>query len=296
MATTPEVHVDHISEILALLELEQDGDNAFVGEHPVTLQQRTFGGQVMAQALAAMYRTIPAERLCHSLKGYFLRPGVTSSSLTYTVARLRDGGSFSTRRVNASQGGRDIFVMSASFKKPEEGIEHAALPSKPPTPPEECVPLTDQLRTMAPAAASMWDEWAAIDTRFVGFSNREMSEGARLQVWLRSVGDMPDDPRIHQMVLAYASDLTPLVVSALAHPEALGSPHLQLATIDHSMWFHRPIRVDDWVLYDQASPNAANALGLSFGSLYDARGVLGAHAVQEGLIRSGDGRQRRGLV
>ncbi len=289
--------MDHISEILALLELRRAGDDTFVGHHPVTLQQRTFGGQVMAQALAAMYRTVPAERLCHSLKGYFLRPGVTSSEIAYTVTRPRDGGSFTTRRVTASQGGRDIFMMSASFKEPEDGREHAALPSKPPTRPEDCLPLTAHLRTMSPAAADMWErEWSAIDTRFVGFSNRETSEGPRMQVWLRSVGDVPDDPRVHQMVLAYASDLTLLVVSTLAHPQMFGSPHLQLATIDHSMWFHRPIRVDDWVLYDQSSPNAANALGLSFGSLYDAHGVLGAHAVQEGLIRLGDGRERRGLV
>ncbi|MFT3875006.1 MAG: acyl-CoA thioesterase II [Propioniciclava sp.] len=289
--------MDHISEILDLLELDSCGHDTFIGKHPVTLQQRTFGGQVMAQALAAMYRTVPSERLCHSLKGYFLRAGVTSEDITYTVARPRDGGSFTTRGVTASQGGHEIFTMSASFKEPEDGLEHAALPSKPPTPPESCVPLTEQLRTVAPQFAAMWErEWAAIDTRFVGFSNRETSEGARMQVWLRSVGDVPDDPRIHQMVLAYASDLTLLVVSALAHPQTFGSPDLQIATIDHSMWFHRPIRVDDWVLYDQSSPNAANALGLSFGSLYDEHGALGAHAVQEGLIRLGDERRRRGLV
>lgn len=288
--------MDHISEVLALLELRPAGEDVYLGRHPATLQQRTFGGQVMAQALAAMYRTVPTQRLCHSLKGYFLRPGVTEADIAYTVTRPRDGRSFTTRRVTASQGGQDIFVMSASFKETEDGLEHAAVPSKPPTPPQECAPFTDRLRMMAPAAAEMWErEWAAIDTRFVGFSNRETSEGPRLQVWLRTVGAMPDDPRIHQMVLAYASDLTLLVVSTLAHPETFGSPDLQLATIDHSMWFHRPIRVDDWVLYDQSSPNAANALGLSFGSLYDASGFLGAHAVQEGLIRLGDGR-RRGLV
>lgn len=289
--------MQHISEILDLLELRQESADVFVGEHPDTEQQRVFGGQVMAQALSAVYRTVPPERLAHSLKGYFLRAGSTAEPIQYRVIRTRDGGSFTTRRVNASQGGEDIFVMSVSLKVPEEGLEHAAVPHKPPTPPEDCPRLSTVMGERSRRTAEVWErEWAALDTRFVGFSHRGQTDGLRMQVWLKSVGSMPDDPRLHQMVLAYASDLTLLGVSTLPHPDAFGSPRLQMATIDHSMWFHRHIRADEWVLYDQSSPNATNALGLSFGKLFDAQGVLGAHAVQEGLIRMTDGRRRRGLV
>lgn len=282
--------MDHISEVLDLLDLQRLDTDLFAGRHPETEQQRTFGGQVMAQALAALYRTVPDDRLCHSLKGYFLRPGSTASDIHYTVARTRDGGSFTTRRVTASQSGRDIFVMSASFKVVEEGLDHAAVPSKPPIPPEECPRLSQVLGMRSPRTAEMWErEWAALDTRHVGSSHRELSQGPRLQVWLRTVGEMPDDPRLHQMVLAYASDMTLLGVTTLPHPEAFGSPRLQMATVDHSMWFHRHIRADGWVLYDQSSPNAANGLGFARGELYDEAGVLGASTSQEGLIRLVDG-------
>lgn len=289
--------MQHIDELLALLQLRADGDDTFVGEHPETRQQRTFGGQVMAQALAAVYRTMPADRLAHSLKGYFLAPGSTADPLTYRVNRTRDGGSFSTRGVQALQGGREIFTMTVSCKAPEDGLTHQVAPTKPPAPPEECPRLAAVLGERSPRTAEVWErEFAALDTRFVGYSNREGGEGMRMQMWLRTVGELPEDPRVHQMVLAYASDLTLLAVSTLPHPEAFGSPSLQMATVDHSLWFHRPIRADEWVLYDQASPNAGNALGLSIGRLYGADGVLGAHAVQEGLIRMADGRERRGLV
>lgn len=289
--------MQHIRELLALLELRQGDGDTFTGEHPSTERQRTFGGQVMAQALAAVYRTVPADRIAHSLKGYFLRPGSTAAPITYRVSRTRDGGSFSTRRVTAWQGEAEIFMMSTSLKVPEEGLDHAAVPHKPPTPPEDCPRLADVLGERSPRTAEVWErEWAALDTRFVGFSHREQSDGMRMQVWMRSVGEMPPDVRLHQMVLAYASDLTLLAVSTLPHTDAFGSPRLQMATIDHSMWFHRPIRADEWVLYDQSSPNASNALGLSFGKLFDAHGVLGADAVQEGLIRLTDERPRRGLV
>lgn len=289
--------MEHISEVLDLLDLQQRSADVYVGEHPDTEQQRTFGGQVMAQALAAMYRTVDEDRLCHSLKCYFLRAGSTASGIVYEVDRSRDGGSFTTRRVTASQNGHDIFVMSASFKVPEEGLEHAAVPFKPPVPPEECPRLADVLAQRSPRTKEVWErEWAALDTRYVGYSNRESAQGPRLQIWMRAVGEMPDDPRLHQMVLAYASDLTLLSVSTLPHPTAFGSPRMQMATIDHSMWFHRPLRIDEWVLYDQSSPNAANALGLSFGKIFDADGVLRAQAAQEGLIRMADDRERRGLV
>lgn len=290
--------MDHIDQVLDLLEVKRIGPDVFVGENPDTHLQRVFGGQVMGQSLAAMYHTVASDRLAHSLMGYFLRPGSTAAPIEYVVTRTRDGGSFSSRRVTASQGGHDIFVMSASFKVPEEqGLEHALAPLPDLAPPEDCPSLASVLGRRSPWTAEIWErEWAALDARWItdslGSSNGEPS----LQMWIRSVGALPDDPRVHQMVLAYASDLTLLPVSTLTHPEAFGSPRLQMATIDHSMWFHRPIRADEWVLYDQTSPNLNNALGFSRGRLFAQDGTLGANAVQEGLIRIGDARPRTGLV
>lgn len=286
----------HIDELLAILDLTHEMGDVYTGQHPASAHQRVFGGQVMAQALSAMYRTVDAERLAHSIKGYFLRAGSTAAPIHYVVERVRDGGSFTTRRVRAVQHQKDIFVMSASFKTPEDGVEHTAVADAPAVDPAGLPRLADMLGESSPAAAARWeDEWAALDVRAAGMEPTGPT-GPHLQVWLRTVGDLPDDPRIHQEVLAYASDLTLLAVSLIPHPEAFATTDLQMATIDHSLWFHRPLRADDWVLYDQTSPNAGNALGLSIGRLHDRSGTLGAHAVQEGLIRIPDGRERRGLV
>ncbi len=289
--------MDHIDQVLDLLNVARVAPDVFVGENPDTDLQRVFGGQVMGQALHAMYATMEEDRLAHSMKSYFVRPGTTSAPLQYTVARTRDGGSFSSRNVVASQGGQDIFVMSASFKVAEDGLEHAtAAPAGVPEP-AACPPLSTVLGALSPRTAEVWErEWASLDTRYIRGTEDAGGEDPRLQIWFRAVGEMPEDPRLHQMVLAYASDLTLLAVSTLAHPEAFGSPRLQMATIDHSMWFHRPIRADRWVLYDQVSPDANNALGFSMGSLFAHDGTLGAHAVQEGLIRMADARPRNGLV
>ncbi|MDN5569893.1 MAG: acyl-CoA thioesterase II [Propionibacteriaceae bacterium] len=277
--------MQHIDELLELLRLDDAGDHVFTGRHPETMMQRTFGGQVMAQALAAAYRTVADDRICHSLKGYFLRGGATDTSIEYHVGRTRDGGTFSTRNIRALQHGREIFQMAASFKTPESGLEHAELPMQTPIPPGDCPDLAAVLGERSQRAAQLWEkEWAAIDARFVPTAP-QVNGGARMQVWIRSHGDLPDDPRIHQMVLAYASDLTLLGVTTLLHPDAFGSPRLQMATIDHSMWFHRAIRADDWVLYDQSSPNASNGLGFARGRLYNEAGVVGASTTQEGLIR-----------
>lgn len=287
--------MQHIDEVLDLLDLAEVAEDTFRGEHPETLLQRSFGGQVMAQALSAFYRTLPEDRLAHSVKGYFLRPGSTRSSIDFVVTRTRDGSTFSTRRVQAVQDDRVIFTMSGSFKTWEDGLEHASVPAKPPIPPLECRTLAEVMGTRSRVSADVWErEWGALEARYVGDSYFTHGSGARMQVWLRAHGELPDDPRIHQMILAYASDLTLLAVSTVPHPEAFLSADLQMATIDHSMWFHRPIRADGWVLYDQFSPTATNALGLSWGRLYSEEGVLGASAAQEGLIRLPDGRQNAG--
>lgn len=274
----------HVEDLVDLLHLDDLGDDRFLGRQPHTLLQRTFGGQVMAQALAAVYATVAEDRLAHSLKGYFVRPGAPDVPITYVVTRSRDGGTFSSRRLHALQDDREIFMMTASFKLPEEGLEHAQKPARPASNPETCPPLAEVLGSLSSTGAQVWEqEWAALDTRYGGMDTH--AGGTRMQIWFRARGVLTDDPRVHQMVLAYASDLTLLAASLVGHRGAMGSPRLQMATVDHSTWFHRPIRADRWVLYDQTSPNAANGLGLSFGRLYDADGILGASTAQEGLIR-----------
>nr|NLI51247.1 acyl-CoA thioesterase II [Propionibacterium sp.] len=274
-----------IDDLMALLELERVNDLEFVGRHPETRFQRSFGGQVMAQCLEAAYRTMTDERLCHSLSGYFLRPGSTDAPITYRVFSTRDGRGFSTRRVVAEQGGRELFVMASSFKTAEAGLEHQIAPYSPPAPPERCRPLADVLARDATTRERWLKEWGALDVRYVESSrDNPILENARLMVWVRTVGQLGDDPRLHQEVLAYLSDLTLLPSATVPHDVDLYSDRMQMATINHSMWFHRPIRADGWVLYDQVSPSASNGLGFSFGRLY-AGGVLGASCAQEGLIR-----------
>ncbi len=282
-----------LDDLIALLDLEPIEKDLYRGQHPETQLQRSFGGQVMAQALRAANSTVPTERVCHSLKGYFLRPGSTSAPILYSVVRARDGGSFSTRRVKAIQHGETIFLMSCSFKEPEEGLEHAEAVHHAARPPEECPPLAGEMSQRSAQAAELWErEWSSLDVRFACDSRSHPEEtGARSQVWIRAAGRLPDDPRLHQEVLAYASDMTLLAVSTVPHPVEFLAPTVQMATIDHSMWFHRPIRADEWVLYDQHSPNASNGLGFSLGRLY-SHGVLGASTAQEGLIRVVDPARR----
>lgn len=276
-----------VAELVSLLDLKDLGRRRFRGEHPETQMQRSFGGQVLAQALAAMYRTVPEDRLCHSLSGYFLQPGSTTSSIVYDVQLTREGRSFATRRVVAEQAGRTIFVMSASFKQAEDGFEHQVAAYQPPAPPELCPPLAVVLGSRSATAQEHWEEeWGgALDVRFADSTPATaVEQSARMLVWVKTTGSLDADPRLHQQILAYESDLTILAVSTLTHPIDFYSRRLQAATINHTMWFHRNIRADGWVLYDQMSPNASNALGFSLGRLY-SRNVLGASCAQEGLIR-----------
>jgi len=275
-----------VDELLDILTLEPRGGLVFRGQHPATHMQRSFGGQVLAQALSAAYATIGDDRLCHSLSSYFLRPGVTSAPIDYHVTATRDGRGFSTRRVVATQAGRDIFVMSGSFKTPEVGLDHQLAPYAPPIPPDQCPPLAEILARRSRAGRQHWeDEWGVLDVRYVDSSLANPLEAtARMTVWVKTVDSLGDDPRVHQEILAYASDLTILAVATVPHDIDFYSPRMQMATINHTMWFHRPIRADGWVLYDQQSPSASNGLGFSTGRLY-AGGVLGASCAQEGLIR-----------
>jgi len=275
-----------VGELVELLDVRQIDELQFQGDHPQTAMQRSFGGQVLAQALSAAYRTVAGARRCHSLASYFLRPGSTAAAIDYRVSVTRDGRGFSNRRVVASQQGQDIFVMSGSFKDPEDGLDHQMPPFSPPPPPSACRPLSDVLARNSAVARQHWeDEWGVLDVRYVESSLENPLAGTpRLTVWVKTVDALGDDPPLHQQVLAYASDLTILAAATVPHQVDFYDPRMQMATINHSMWFHRPIRADGWVLYDQVSPSASDALGFSFGRLYSG-GVLGASCAQEGLIR-----------
>jgi acyl-CoA thioesterase-2 len=275
------------AELLSLLDLETIEDNLFRGRQPETSLQRVFGGQVASQALVAAARTVEADRAVHSLHAYFLRPGDISVPIVYDAERTRDGRAFSTRRVVARQHGRPIFYMSASFQVPEQGLEHQdAMPSTPP--PEECPELGDVLAKLSGRPRSDWDrEWAALDVRYAGTPRGSVDERRDpvTRVWLRAADALADDPVLHAAVLTYASDLTLLSAAVVPHDTYIGDPRLQPASLDHAMWFHRPFRVDEWLLYDQVSPSASGGRGFATGRLFSADGRLVASAVQEGMLR-----------
>ncbi|WIY83686.1 acyl-CoA thioesterase II [Propionimicrobium sp. PCR01-08-3] len=276
------------AELLQLLDLSRFGQASFLAAHPRTRMQRTYGGQILAQALTAAYQTVPEQRVAHSLHAYFLRPGEVSTDTRFDVQSLRDGNTFSTRRVEAKQQQREIFAGSVSFHRMEPGLDHAdPMPESVPTP-EECPRLVDEMDRRF-GAHSIWHEWDALDVRFAGDSSpggiiKPGRHVASMRVWVRTQDRLPDDPRVHQAVLAYLSDLTLLSVSAVPHPVVFMSNELQTASIDHAVWFHRPFRADDWLLYDMFSPSASAALGFSNGRLFQ-EGKLIASCAQEGLIR-----------
>jgi acyl-CoA thioesterase-2 len=274
-------------ELVALLDLETIEDGLYRSRQPDTALQRVFGGQVASQALVAAARSVHPDRLVHSLHAYFLRPGDTAVPILYDVESTRDGRTFSTRRVVARQHGRPIFYMSASFQLPEDGFDHQD-PAPPAPSPDECPKLGDVLARLSGRPPGDWDrEWAALDVRYVaGGQDRQPVS----RVWLRAAEPLPDaatgtDPVLHAAVLTYASDLTLLSAAILPHGTHIGDPRLEPASLDHAMWFHRPFRADEWLLYDQVSPSASGGRGMATGRLFTADGRLVASAVQEGLLR-----------
>jgi acyl-CoA thioesterase II len=279
-----------LKALLRVLDLEQLEDNLFRGARGSEGWQRVYGGQVLGQALMAAVRTVDRARRVHSLHGYFLLAGDPSLPIIYDVERIRDGGSFTTRRVKAIQRGAAIFTMSASFHKAEEGLEHqSAMPDVPgpdalPNPKVLIARLIDKL----PAAMrSYWERDRPIDMRVVDISRyltREKKPPAQ-QIWFRAAGRLPDDPAIHEAVLAYASDFTLLDTALIAHGKLLFDADIQLASLDHAIWYHRAFRADDWMLYVQDSPSAHSARGFSRGSIYTQEGDLIASVAQEGLMR-----------
>lgn len=280
-----------LGELVDLLNLEAIESDLFRARQPDTHLQRAFGGQVLAQSLVAAGLTVPEGRLPNSVHGYFLREGQTEIPIVYDVDPVRDGRSFSTRRVNARQGGKVIFYMTASFHVDESGWDHAdPVPDDVP-PPADCPPMAQVLADATGTPARGWEhEWGALDVRYAGDSRpggdlTDPHHPALARVWLRADGELPPDDRLlHQCVLAYASDLTLLGASLIPHGQFLGSPDVLAASIDHAMWFHRPFRVDEWLLYDQVSPSAHAGLGLSNGRLFQQDSLI-ANVAQEGLIR-----------
>lgn len=278
-----------VETLLEVLDLEELERNLFRGLSPQVGWQRVFGGQVIGQALVAAARTVEG-RLAHSLHCYFLRPGDPKVPIIYEVDRIRDGKSFTTRRVVAIQHGEAIFTMAASFQIDEPGLDHQI--EMPDVPPPEKLPSEAELKAAylhnAPdGVRKYWERPRPIELRPVDlrhYISREPLEPSQF-VWVRATHALPDDPEIHRCVLAYASDMTLLDTSLFPHGRAIFDADLQPASLDHAMWFHRPFRADDWLLYAEDSPSASGARGFNRGNLFSRDGRLVASVAQEGLIR-----------
>lgn len=279
-----------IANLLSILDLETLERNLFRGRSPQSGWQRVFGGQVIGQALVAATRTVDSNRPPHSLHGYFMLPGDPSVPIIYEVDRIRDGRSFTTRRVVAIQHGQAIFSMSASFQVEEEGYEHQITMPKVIAP--EDLPGDDELiklfstKVPEPVRGYFMRE-RPIEVRPVDLERYTTNKPRepQQQVWIKATGPLPDDPAIHQCVLAYASDMTLLDTSLIAHGKSIFGRDVQAASLDHALWFHRPFRADDWLLYSQDSPFTGGARGMTRGSIFTRDGVLVASVAQEGLIR-----------
>ncbi|MEQ8205784.1 MAG: acyl-CoA thioesterase II [Woeseia sp.] len=278
-----------LKDLLHLLQLERIEDNIFRGESRDIGSAQVFGGQVLGQALSAAQFTVEG-RVAHSLHAYFLRRGDVDAPIIYEVDRSRDGGSFSVRRVVAIQHGRPIFNLAASFQVPEDGLEHQA--SMPDVPAPEGLPeLSDISPEMLAKLPQKMRRFLTDQRPFqfrpvqpVRFDVPEVLDPVR-QVWIRAVSALPDEQALHQNLLAYVSDYELLGTSTLPHGLRFGRGNVMMASLDHALWFHRPFRVDEWLLYSMDSPNAAGARGYARGQFFDTNGILVASSAQEGLVR-----------
>ncbi len=281
-----------LNELLTLLHLEQLEQGLFRGQSEHLGLPQVYGGQVIGQSLSAAKETVDENRQVHSFHSYFLRPGDPQKPIIYDVENLRDGRSFSTRRVKAIQYGRPIFYLTASYQAEENGLSHQS--TMPDVPPPESL-MSEQALVQSIAehlpqkAVDAFGRDRPIEVRPVTVVNplAPKPEAPKQYLWIKANGEVPDDPRIHQYVLAYASDWGFLVTALQPHGVTLMTPKMKVATIDHSMWFHRPFRMDEWLLYAIDSPSASGARGLVRGEIYNQKGELVASAVQEGLMRQG---------
>lgn len=279
-----------MQDLIERLDLEKLEENLFRGSSPQNGWQRVFGGLVIAQALMAAQRCVDPDRLVHSLHAYFMRPGDPSIPIVYQVERIRDGSSFTTRRVVAIQHGKAIFSMSASFQVEEPGFDHQI--QMPDVPAPETLMGEAEFRAAFLAQApdtvkKYWGRERPIEIRptsLTHYLSREKLD-PEAHIWVRASGVVPDDRHYQAAILAYLSDMTLLDTSLYAHGTSIFDPELQVASLDHAMWFHRPCRLDDWLLYTQDSPSAAGARGMTRGSIFTRDGRLVASVAQEGLIR-----------
>ncbi|HYS45502.1 MAG TPA: acyl-CoA thioesterase II [Rhizomicrobium sp.] len=277
-----------LARLLALLDLEKIEENIFRALSPPEPVQRVFGGQVLAQALVAATRTVDTQRPCHSFHAYFLRPGDPKVPILYEVDRSRDGGSFSARRVVAIQHGAQIFTLAASFQRPESGFEHQS--QMPVVPDPESLEDDQQMLLRDPNLKPEMRPWVTrerpFETRSVlgrGLGDRPARPPVD-HIWLKTRGPLPDNADLHRALLAFVSDMSLLDTALLPHGKSIFSD-VQVASLDHAMWFHRPFRADDWLLYVQDSPSASGARGFNRGAIYRRDGALVASVAQEGLIR-----------
>lgn len=278
-----------LADLLVHLELERLEVNLFRGESRDIGSERVFGGQVLAQALAAAMRTVD-DRAVHSLHAYFLRAGDINAPIVYDVDRARDGSSFSMRRVIAIQHGQQIFNLSASFHKHEEGLQHQA--KMPEVPPPAALPTADELaKSLAPSVPQrmvrFFSRQRPFDFRFVEGPDFDIAEPRppSKHIWLKAVDELPDDEDLHRVLLAYVSDFHLITTVTQPHAIAFNMGKLQMASLDHAMWFHRPFRADQWLLYAMDSPSSSGARGFARGRLFTEDGILVASTSQEGLVR-----------
>jgi acyl-CoA thioesterase-2 len=280
--------MSNINSLLEAINLEQIEENIFRGISQKLVGKRVFGGQVLAQSLQAAQLTVTKDRVVHSMHGYFILPGDVNQPIIYMVERLRDGGSFTTRRITAIQNGKAIFNMAASFQKEEKGIDHQIDMPKVPMPDDlitdyELLELyKDQVPPITKAYLSLPRpiEFRPVEKNYILYDGNH--EPLR-HVWMKAKGVLPDSANIHRAALAYASDYNLLTTAMKPHPIAVDK--VMLASLDHAMWFHRDFRMDEWLLYALDSPSASNARGFTRGSVFDQSGRLVASVVQEGLIR-----------
>ena len=293
MSPSIPIPADPLAELLTTLNLSDASgartrEDIFIGPSQWMPHGRVYGGQVLAQSLVAATRTVDDARVAHSLHGYFLRAGDITLPITFSVDRLRDGRSFSTRRVQAYQNGEPIFSMIASFQDVDPGLEHFEPMPDGITPPEQLPSAAELMGDNPHPVAQYWSKARPFDLRHVEkpiYFSVDGEKVAKQAVWLKALVYLPEDANLHQAALAYLSDYTILESIYRRHGIAWSHPGLKSASLDHAMWFHRPVKVDEWLLYVQTSPSAQGGRGLAMGHIYSREGALVATVAQEGMVR-----------